>query len=210
MTHPLLSRALLTAACAGTVVVVGCQEEPQPLFDEDAGAWVLQLFRLEAGDDIGDFGSTDRTEKYFISYDKAKQIVAAATCNDSSGNQSVTESLCDLSGPEGYTCRCFNYEFDQTSMTWTEFKVDGQPPPPEPDEEQQGMGALPVGTPYQIALDIYQGYSNTYRYRPLPFGLFDSNGHDSEYVFQLRDKSKFAATGCDAVCGFTSAETPMQ
>lgn len=211
MTHPLLSRALLTAVCACSVFTAGCQEEPLPLFDEDAGAWVLTLFKLEDGEDIGDFGSSIRNEKYMLNYDKSKQIVAAASCNDSMGNQAVKESLCDLTAEQGgYYCRCFNYEFDETLMTWTEFVPDGQPQPPEPSEEQQMMGALPVGGSYRIALEAYPDFAQTYRYQPLPFGLFDSNGYSSEYVFQLRDRSKFEATGCNAVCGLTSAEAPME
>jgi hypothetical protein len=210
MTHPLRSRALLTAVCAATVLVAGCQEDPQPLFDEDAGAWVLTLFKLEDSDEIDDFGSVMRVDKFMIAYDKAKKVVAAAACNDSMGNQGVKESLCDRTGPEGYACRCFNYEFNESQMQWVEFLPEGQPMPAEPDEEQQMMGALPFGSAYQIALEAYPGYSNTYRYDTLPFGVFDSNGYSSEHVFQLRDRSKFDTTGCAAVCGFTSAEMPMK
>lgn len=204
MTHPLLSRALPTAVCAAALSA-GCQEDPKPLFDEDAGAWVLTLAKVEDGDSIDDLGSAMRSEKFMISYDKAKGLVAAASCNDSMDNQSVKESLCD-GNPTRYACRCFEYEFDLTEMTWIEFLPEGQPMPAEPDEEQQMMGALPFGSAYRIALEAYADFGNTYRYTPLPFGLFDSNGYSSEYVFQVRAKDKFDATGCATVCGFTPAE----
>lgn len=209
MTHPLLPRALLTAVCAATALVAGCQEEPQPLFDEADGAWMLTFFKLDDGDEIGGFGSGIRNEKFMIAFDAQKKIAAAAACDDSMGNQHLRESLCDRTGPEGYACRCFEYEFDETLMTWKEFLPDGQPMPAEPTEEEQMMGALPFGSPVRIALEVYPDYSNTYRYKPLPFGVFDSNGYSSEYVFQLRDISVFDTTGCAAVCGFTSA-APMK
>jgi hypothetical protein len=204
MTHPLLSRALPTAVCAA-LLSTGCQEDPQPLFDEDAGAWVLTLAKIEDGDEIDDLGSAMRSEKFMIAYDKPGKRVAAASCNDSMDNQSVHESLCD-GIPTRYACRCFEYEFDLTEMTWIEYLPDGQPMPAEPDEEQQMMGALPFGSAYRIALEAYADFGNTYRYDSLPFGVFDSNGYSSEHVFQLRSKDKFDATGCATVCGFTTAE----
>lgn len=204
MTHPLLSRALPNAVCAA-LLFSGCQEEPQPLFDEDAGAWVLTLAKVEDGDSIEGLGSAMRSDKFMIAYDKPGKRVAAASCVDSMGNQSIKRSLCD-GIPTRYACRCFEYEYDLTEMTWVEYLPDGQPMPEEPDEEEQMMGALPFGSGYRIALEAYAGFGNTYRYSTLPFGVFDSNGYSSEHVFQLRAKDVFDATGCAAVCGFTTTE----
>ncbi len=204
-------RTALATVCALPLMLLaaGCQEDPQPLFDED-GTWVLQYFKLEAGDEIGDFGSPARAGKFMISYDKEKKIVAAATCNDSSGDQSVLSSQCDMhTNPGGtYYCRCFNYEYELTSMNWTEFVPEGQPNPPTPTAMELEAGVLEPGKPIHIELTEYEGYSKTYRYEPLPYGLFDSNGLDSEYVFQQRAKTEFEPTGCNAVCGI--GEAPMQ
>lgn len=201
-------RAALATVCALpiTLLVAGCQEDPQPLFDED-GTWVLQYFKLEDGDEIGGFGATARVGKFMINYDTDKKIVAAATCNDSMGDQSVTSSQCDVhTNPDGvYYCRCFSYQYELTEMTWTEFVPDGQPAPPTPTAADIEAGALEPGTGIRIALEEYQGYSNTYRYEPLPFGLFDSNGVSSEYVFQQRGKAEFEPTGCNAICGIGDA-----
>lgn len=197
-----LTRALLATACALPILAAGCQEEPQPLFDED-GTWVLILFKLADGDEVGDFGSAARAGKFMINYDAAKQVVAAAMCRDSAGDTSVTSSQCDdHTNPGGtYYCRCFNYEYDLTEMTWTEFVPEGQPAPPEPSDKEKEAGALESGNPVRVALEEYPNYSNTYRYTPLPFGLFDSDGVTSQFVFQQRGQMEFEKTGCSAVCG---------
>ena len=127
-----LIRALVATACALPILAAGCKDEPIPLFDEE-GTWVLSLFALEDGDPIGGFGSSLRQDKYMIFYDKDAKIVATAACNDSMGEQGLKTSQCDLPKEQGgYYCRCFNYEFDETAMTWTEFVPKGQPTPPAP------------------------------------------------------------------------------
>ncbi|MDC0717169.1 hypothetical protein [Nannocystis bainbridge] len=195
-------RALVATACALPILAAGCQEEPLPLFDEQ-GTWVLSLFSLEDGDPISDFGSGLRQEKYMIFYDKDAKVVATAACSDSMGEQGVKASQCDLSGEQGYACRCFNYEFDETRMTWTEFVPKGQPKPPEPGEEDIANGAVPPDQGVRIQLEEYSPdtYNDTWRYTPLPFGVFDSNGVTSQYVFQGRSEASFDGTGCRKVCG---------
>lgn len=212
MHQPALIRALVATACALPILAAaGCKEEPTPLFDEE-GTWVLKYFKLEDGDDIGDFGSPQRQEKYMIYYDKKAEVVAAAACNDSMGSQGLTSSQCDL--PKelgGYYCRCFTYEFELDAMTWTEFVPEGQPAPPAPTEEELMMGVIPPESGVRIPLEEYDpdNTNNTYRYRTLPYGVFDSNGISSEYVFQSRGPAVFDATGCREVCGI-AAEPAME
>lgn len=209
MHHPALIRALVATACALPILAsAGCKEEPTKLFDEE-GAWKLLLFRLEDGDDIGKFGSTLRDDKFMIYFDPKAEVVAAAMCNDSMGNQSVTQSQCDQTKEMGgYYCRCFTYEFDQAEMTWTEFVPEGQPAPPEPSEDELGMGVAKPADGVRIKLAEYDPdtYNNTYRFQPLPYGVFDSNGVTSEYVFQAVAPSVFdQGTGCREVCGIGAA-----
>lgn len=205
-----LIRALVATACALPILAAGCKDEPIPLFDEE-GAWVLSLFALEDGDPIGGFGSSLRQDKYMIFYDKDAKIVAAAACNDSMGEQGLKTSQCDLPKEQGgYYCRCFNYEFDETLMTWTEFVPEGQPTPPAPSEEDKMNGVVPPDAGVRIALEEYSPdtYNDTYRYTPLPFGVFDSNGTTSQYIFQARSEASFDVTGCREVCGI-GAEAEM-
>lgn len=204
MAHSAPTRASLATAFALALplLAAGCKDEPIPLFDEE-GTWVLTLFKIADGDEVGGFGSVSRENKFMIYYDATDKVVATATCNDSMGNQSLTQSLCDLPKEAGgFVCRCFSYEFDETLMTWTEFVPEGQPAPPTPTEE----GAAAPGQGVRISLEAYPDISNTYRYEPLPFGLFESNGLTSEYVFQQRGPAEFDKTGCRDVCGI-AAET---
>jgi hypothetical protein len=207
MHNSALIRALVATACALPILTAGCkEEEPGPLFDE-GGTWVLLFFRLADGDILGDFGSSLRQGKYMLYFDKEAEVVAAAACNDSMGVQGVKQSLCDLTKEQGgYYCRCFNYEFEESTMTWTEFVPKGQPRPPEPDEDAMAAGAVSPGTPVRIQLEEYSPdtYNDTYRFTPLPFGVFDSNGSTSQYVFQIRGASTFDATGCREVCGIAA------
>jgi len=205
-----LIRALVATACALPILAAGCKDEPIPLFDEE-GTWVLSLFALEDGDAIGGFGSSLRQDKYMIFYDKDAKIVATAACNDSMGEQGLKQSQCDLSKESGgYYCRCFNYEFDETLMTWTEFVPEGQPAPPAPTEEDLMNGVTAPDAGVRIQLEEYSPdtYNDTYRYRPLPFGVFDSNGLTSQYIFQSRSGAAFDVTGCREVCGI-EAEPQM-
>lgn len=209
MHYSALIRALVASACALTILTAaGCkQEEPGPLFDE-GGSWVLLFFRLADGDLLSDFGSALRQNKYMVYFDKEANIVAAAACNDSMGKQGLRESLCDLPKEQGgYYCRCFNYEFEEATMTWTEFVPKGQPRPPEPGDEDKDAGVVASGSPVQLEVEEYSPdtYNDTYRFTPLPFGVFDSNGRTSEYVFQARGAAAFDATGCREVCGIGAA-----
>ena len=213
MHNPALIRALVATACALPILsATGCkEEEPSALFDEE-GAWVLKLFKLEDGLALSDFGSPLRQEKFMLYYDKEAAVVAAAACNDSMGVQGVTASQCDLPKEAGgYYCRCFSYEYDDDTMVWTEFVPDGQPAPPAPTEDELAMGVSAPDAGVLIALEAYDPDStnNTYRYTPLPYGLFDSNGASSEYVFQSRGPATFDATGCREVCGI-AAEPAME
>ncbi|WP_434423485.1 hypothetical protein [Nannocystis pusilla] len=198
-----LIRALVATTCALPVLAGGCKEEPIPLFDEH-GTWVLSLFALEDGNVISDFGSGLRQEKYMIFFDKEAKVVATAACNDSMGEQGLKASQCDLTAEQGgYYCRCFEYEYDETEMLWTEFVPKGQPAPPEPSEEDIDAGVVPPKNGVRIQLEEYspEAYNDTFRYKPLPFGVFDSNGVTSQYVFQGRSEAFFDATGCRQVCG---------
>lgn len=196
MHHLTLTRALLITACALPVLAAGCKdEEPAKVF-EDTGTWVLRLFKLEDGDTLDGFGSPVRVDKFMIHYDQENQVVAVASCFDSMGNSGLTASLCDLSGPEGYACRCFDYEFTADTMVWTEYAPQGQELPPEHMVE----GVQQPGQPFTIVVSEYTSISNAYRYKPLPYGVLESDGMTSEYVFEERNAALIDGTGCKEVC----------
>lgn len=188
------------ALCALTVFVGACEDDgPIPLFDEK-GTWALYYFDVMG--ELQPFNNGARVDKFLINYnptDPERKIVSAASCIDSMGRTDITKSLCDT--PE-FECRCFTYTFEETTMVWTEFPPKGGKLPPGPEDEDS-MAPKP-GEPNVIDLEAYnpeEGYTGIYRYSTLPYGLFDSDGVESRFVFQKRGETLFEPTGCLAACG---------
>ncbi len=193
-----LKLPLLGAICALATVAGGCgDDEPIPLFDEQ-GTWSLVLFDIEATG-LEKFDSSIREEKFMIYFDQEAQVVASAGCIDTMLNTGITKNLCDTGE---FQCRCFNYEFIETKMTWTEFTPEGGTPPPAPPEDS---AAPKPGEPYTITVEAYPESGATYRYSTLPYGLFESDGETSRYVFQGRNDEQFGPTGCLDYCGIAAA-----
>lgn len=189
---------LLGALCAvAFTAVVGCDDEPIPLFDEQ-GTWALVLFDID-GTGLTKFDVGMREEKFMIHFDSETGIVASAGCVDSMGRTDITTTLCDQ---PNFQCRCFNYTYAETAMTWTEFKPEGGELPPPPPEDSD---AAKPGEPVAIQLSVYADSGQTYNYSTLPYGLFNSDGKTTKYVFQTRGDSDFLATGCMEACGIPVA-----
>jgi hypothetical protein len=198
-THkPFLPGALCALALAVTAISA-CNDEPVPLFDEQ-GTWSLTKFDID-GKGLTTFDVGSREDKFLLHYDQDAKIVAAAACLDSMGRTDLTTTLCDTGK---FACRCFNYEFTEKQMVWTEFPPkDGELPPPPPED-----AAVPApGEPVTFAVENYPESGQTYRYDTLPYGLFNSDGDPaaSEFVFQSRGDAPFIATGCIEVCGIPVA-----
>ena len=120
-------------------------------------------------------------------------VLAAASCRDSMGRTDLTKTLCDVNE---FECRCFDYTYEGSVMTWTERAPEG------------GEVADPKTTTIAVAED--EGYTSTYRFEPLPEGLFNSDGTSAQYVFQARGDALFMPTGCIEACGITSEEAPTE
>lgn len=175
----------------------GCDDEPIPLFDEQ-GTWALVKFDLD-GTGLTTFDVGVREEKFMIHYDSEKAVVAAASCLDSMGRVDITTSLCDTGT---FQCRCFNYTYEETAMTWSEFAPEGGALPPAPPED--AMAQAP-GDPVGIGLEAFPESGQTYRYSTLPYGLFNSDEKTTKFVFQSRGDAGFMATGCMEACGIPAA-----
>ena len=87
-------------------------------------------------------------------------------------------------------------------MLWTEFTPKGGTPPPAPPEDST---APKPGEAYSIVLEAYPDSSSTYRFSRLPYGLFNSDGETTKYVFQGRSDAQFLDTGCNDYCGIAAA-----
>ena len=195
----LLPGALCVLAAVAFTAAGGCDDEPVPLFDEQ-GTWVLQLFDID-GMGLTKFDVGTREGKFMIHYNQESKIVASAGCLDSMGRTDITQTLCDT---DKYACRCFNYEFTEKQMVWTEFAPEGGALPPPPPED---AGVPAPGEAVTFAVEAYPESGSTYRYSTLPYGLFNSDGdpNASEFVFQSRGDTPFIATGCMEICGIPVA-----
>ena len=193
-----VSLSSLAAICALAMVAGSCKdEEPIPLFDEQ-GTWYLKLFDLE-GTGLTKFDVAQREYQFLIHFDQEAKIVASAGCIDSMNRTDITETLCDLGT---FQCRCFNYEFEETQMTWTEFTPKGGM---KADDPPMDSTAPKVGEPYTINVEAYPESGQTYRYSTLPYGLFNSDGETTRYVFQTYGDAAFEATMCMDYCGIAAA-----
>lgn len=188
----------LAALCALAMAAGACkEEEPISLFDEQ-GTWFLKLFDIE-GTGLTNFDVAQRENQFLIHFNKDAQIVASAGCIDSMDRTDITETLCDTGN---FQCRCFNYEFTDTTMVWTEFTPKGGVKAEDPPMDST---APKVGEPYSISVEAYPESGQTYRYSTLPYGLFNSDGETSRYVFQTFGDPAFVATKCLDYCGIEAA-----
>ncbi len=186
----ILGCVLASASCG--------DDEPLKLFDEQ-GTWVMTRFNLD-GAELKKHNISEREDKFMIHFNEAQGIVAAAGCIDSMDRTSITETLCDL---DIFVCQCFNYTFEEDRMIWTAFAPEGGSLPPPPPED---AGVVSPGEPHGLAVELFAEMGNTYRYTSLPYGLFNSDGLISSYVFQARGDTVFMPTGCMEACGIAAAE----
>jgi hypothetical protein len=182
----ILKQILSGALCALTVLAGGCKEEGRDVLFEESGTWSLFLYNVD-GTGLEEFDTSSRVGKFLLHFsmiDDESGVVAAASCRDSMGRTDLTLTLCDV--PD-FECRCFDYTYEKSVMNWTERPLKG--------EEL----AEPKTT--TINLSVYEGYKSTFRFKPLPEGLFNSDGTSAEYVFQSRGDALFEPTGCIDACG---------
>lgn len=186
----LLKQFIPGAFCALTVLAGGCEEEGRDvLFDED-GTWALLLYDID-GRGLEEFSASSRVDQFMVHFKTNEEetggIAAAASCIDSMGRTDLTQTLCDV---DKFECRCFDYTFEGSAMTFTDRAPKG------------GEVTDPKTTAVEVA--EYEGYSSTYRFEPLPEGLFNSDGEISRYVLQARGNALFMPTGCLDACGIAA------
>jgi hypothetical protein len=197
------------APLALALAVFGCKndEEVKTLFDEN-GAWTLVEY------DLGDGTFSEVVENgrdgFLLSFAKSENVVTAATCG-MDGENEPSNSLCGLTPEDApFVCRCFSYAFEDDQMAWREFPPGSTPPPP-PELTGGGgeVGALTTdagGTAdgggdagdtgggsgdTLITVGEVAEVANSYTFRPLPLGLFESDGATSRFKFEARGSSLF-------------------
>lgn len=183
----ILKQYLPGALCALTVLASACKEEGRDVLFEEDGTWSLFQYDYE-GKGLTAFDVAARVDQFLLHFNMEAGVVAAASCLDSMGRVDLGTTLCDTGK---FQCRCFEYTYEKSLMSWTEVEPKG------------GTVADPQTT--AISLEKFPEYNSTYLFKPLPEGLFNSDGTSSRYLFQPRGNSAFEATGCLDACGIAEA-----
>ena len=184
----ILKQYLPGALCALTVLAGACKEEGRDVLFEEDGTWSLFQYDYE-GKGLAPFDNAARVDQFLLHFNMEAGVVAAASCLDSMDRTDLANTLCDLNK---FQCRCFEYTYEKSAMSWTEVEPKG------------GTVADPKTT--GISLEDYPDFNSTYLFTPLPEGLFNSDGTSSRYLFQPRGNSLFEVTGCLDACGIAMAE----
>jgi len=188
---------LLPASLSLCVLAGGCEEEGfVTLFDEE-GTWSLISYDLEGSGTYETIESTNRIDKFLMHFVRTSAEgaepagkVAAATCIDLGGDQSLTSSSCN----DGFTCRCFNYSYNEATMTFTEYEaanatlyapMEGEPAP---------------GEPVAVFLSTVDNNDFQFIFKPLPSRLFQSDAMISGYQMRNKADSLFEQTDCFERC----------
>ncbi len=190
----------------------GCKTEPpEQLFDED-GVW--SLVRYDIGLGFEDVPPQQRGDAFLLKFTAERRVAETAACV-SATQASPADSPCLIDSANTFwRCSCYSYAFVKDQMQWREFKAGAEPPEVEFDPENLGAdagddgGAMSTGATGSdgggggesgassgrdtlIQLSAVTERADTYDFRPLPAGIFASDGVTSHFVFETRARSKF-------------------
>lgn len=170
---------LLTCLALPALLVSGCKEEPQPLFDE-TGVWAVEKYALDGGqlEDI----PQERKNAFMLNFDPGTGVVAVGSCF-SATNQDIESAICKGNPEAAYwECQCFAYEFEKSRMVWQPFDP-GQTPPPVGDPALEGSGA------FEVLVETFPELGRGYLFNQIPEGVFSSDGVVSKFVLQQKSPS---------------------
>lgn len=188
----------------------GCKEDEGPgkLFEEE-GVWSLARYDLEGTGALQDINKTSRGDAFMLKFEPEKGVVSTASCGEDEDKTPAT-SQCRLDPNSSWFCRCFGYAFEESEMKWVEFEAGSLPPEVMFDDMMMmpagtgtggDTGAAMPGEPTIITVAELPDQASTIDFRPMPFGVFGSNGTSSRYVFQQKTPSVFDEVTCDPCAG---------
>jgi len=210
----LAAKCLVSSLVATVLLTTGCKEEDTTvptLFDED-GVWALTRYDIEGEGTANDL-LAHRDASFLLNFNKADKVVQTASCvfpgtDDDEEKLSPGDTPCGFidDGTE-WQCQCFGYAFEHDEMRWVEFNAGDLPPVVELEAAATGGGAggsggesgsggdtAPADTGEGTLMTVSEvpDVNFTFNFRPLPDGVFDSNGTNSRFVMQARGASTFA------------------
>jgi hypothetical protein len=184
--------AAVVVSLASLSSLTSCKVEDTRLFDE-TGVWTLEKFTIDGTpyQDINQ-GRKNRFLLRFIPNTDVEPptggIVAAAACHEMGSDIDVKGSTCVNAGLSTWSCQCFAYTYEESTMVWQEFTPGETPPvvgtPAAGDETGDTGGA--AGDAFEVSVSAFADSASTYLFDPLPAGLFNSDGDVSKHVFQIK------------------------
>jgi hypothetical protein len=97
-----------------------------------------------------------------------------------------------------WDCRCFAYDFEREEMLWQEFNAGDMVPSVSLSGSNDPAGGTTAGDggatgdgQTHITVAEVMDVNSTFNFRPLPEGVFGSDGMTSRFVLQKRADSVF-------------------
>lgn len=185
-----------------------CKEDPPTpkLFDEQ-GVWSVIVYDLEGTGAQADIDVDTRRDSFLFKFDKSEKVVQTAACIETDAD-TVADSLC-LRTPDDthWSCRCFAYDFVEDQQLWREFNAGDIPPEVKLSDADDPAGGETGGTSSGgggggtgdtlVQVSEIEDVNSTFNFRPLPEGVFGSNGISSRFVMQKRADSLFDKVSMD-------------
>lgn len=199
-------RSTLLVLAALGLTVGACQDDPPTpkLFQED-GTWSVIRYDIEGNGELREVDTMTRRDAFMLQYDATEKVVTTAACIETDADN-VSNSLC-LINPDDthWSCRCFGYDFVREEQLWQEFNAGDIPPkvslssaddPPAGDGGGTGTSGGDGGggggdNQTFITVGELPDVNSTYSIRPLPEGVFGSDGETSRFVVQKKADSLF-------------------
>lgn len=196
--------SILVLGALGLCLAAGaCKDDPPTpkLFQED-GVWSVIQYDVEGGGQLREVDNANRRDAFMLSYDSAEKVVTSAACIERDTDTAANSPCLLTPGTTHWDCRCFGYDFANEEMLWREFNAGDLPPTVSLSEVNEppaggdgtgtsgGVGGGGESDTYIIVAEIMD-VASTYNYRPLPDGLFGSDGETSRFVLQKRAASVF-------------------
>lgn len=179
-------RPVITAAVvAALACMTSCKEEDTRLFDE-TGVWTLEKYSL-MGEPFQDIAQV-RKSRFLLRFKPGDGVVAAASCHEQGDDPDIRSSTCVNAGLSEWSCRCFAYTYDTSTMIWQEFPPGETPPVVGTPDIGETDGSDDNGA-HIVELASFGGSTSTFEFSPLPLDLFNSDGDLSTHVLQLKADS---------------------
>ncbi len=204
---------LVLATLALGLTASACKDDPPtPKLFQEQGTWAVVSYDLEGNGEQRNVNEMAVRNSFLLQFDTAEKVVTAAACVEVESD-TVDSSPC-LIYPQDtmWYCRCFAYDFVRDEQLWREFNP-GEMPPTVKLSEADGGGAADEGAgsgsgsgsgggggdgggavdgDTRIMLsEPSDAVNSTFNFRPLPEGVFGSNGENSRFVMQKRADSVF-------------------